>query len=65
MRWPWHMRRNLNKRVAEARAEAEKSQQAYEETKQNVITPLQRNLKRNHFAELIRESLLSNGKNSV
>jgi hypothetical protein len=62
MRWPWHLRRELDERASEARAEAEKSRRALAETREKIIGPAASLRDRNHFAEVIRASLLE-GRN--
>lgn len=56
-------RRMLNEQVEAARAEAEKSRQSLERDREHVVTPLARWRDRNHFADLIRASLIE-GKGS-
>jgi hypothetical protein len=62
MRWPWRLHREWARRAEQARAEAEKSRRALEETRQDVIAPAESIRERNHFASLIRDSLLE-GRN--
>ena len=50
--------RHLEERVKAARAEAEKSRASLEETRERVINPSTRLRERNHFAAIIRDSLL-------
>lgn len=50
--------RHLDERVQAARAEAEQSRAALAETREKVIVPLAEYRQRNHFADLIRESLM-------
>ena len=51
-------RRILDEQVEAARAEAEKSRQALERDREHVVIPLARWRDRNHFADLIRASLI-------
>jgi len=57
MRWPWQLHRELDKRVEQARAEAERSRRELERTRTEVVAPLARYSERNHFASLLAESL--------
>lgn len=58
MRWPWQRHRDLDERVAQARAEAEASRRALEQTRAQVVGPSVSFRDRNGFAEIIKASLL-------
>jgi len=62
MRWPWHLHREWDERAKTARAEAEKSRRALEEAREQVVAPARSLRDRNHFAQIIRDSLLE-GRN--
>lgn len=50
--------RHLEERVKEARTEAARSRRALEATREHVVTRNAQFRERNHFADLIRASLL-------
>ena len=58
MRWPWRLNREWAQRAERAEAEAEHSRRELERAREQVLTPLARWRQQNHFAELIRASLL-------
>jgi len=58
MRWPWRLHREWGRRAAQARAEAEQSRRALEEAREKVVGPAATLRSRNHFADVIRDSLL-------
>ena len=58
MRWPWRLHREWGERAEAARAEAEKSREALARTRAEVVAPREALRTRNHFADLIRASLL-------
>lgn len=62
MRWPWRLHREWDERAEQARAEAEKSRKALEETREQIVGPARSLRDRNHFAQVIRDSLLE-GRN--
>jgi hypothetical protein len=55
-------RRELDERVAAAEAEAEASVRLLHETREHVIRPLQQKSADNHFADLIRDSLIGGNR---
>jgi hypothetical protein len=58
MRLPWQRHKDLARRAAAAREEAELSQRRLESVRRNVTGPLKRAGDRNRFAEVIRSTLL-------
>jgi hypothetical protein len=62
MRWPWHLHREWDERAKQARAEAEQSRRSLEEDRERVVAPSRSLRDRNHFAQIIRDSLLE-GRN--
>lgn len=62
MRWPWHLHREWGRRADDARAEADKSRRSLQEAREKIIAPAKALRDRNHFAQIIRDSLLE-GRN--
>lgn len=58
MKWVWHLHREWGKRARKAREELEQSRRELERTRKQVVVPLAEWRQRNHFAQLIHESLL-------
>lgn len=61
MFWPHRKRRELDQRIADARADTERSRRELERTRQEIVAPIQMAGRRNHFSDLIRASLLEGG----
>ena len=57
-RWPWNLHREWAKRAEDAHAEVQKSQDDLEKARREVMTPAREIRDRNHFAEIIRASLI-------
>ena len=58
MKWLWRLHREWKKRAEEAEAEAQRSREELERTRKQVVTPLAQWRQQNHFASLIRDSLV-------
>jgi hypothetical protein len=54
-------RRHLDERVRTAREDVENSRRELERTREEIITPMARFRERNHFADLIRATLINGG----
>jgi hypothetical protein len=62
MRWPWRLHREWGERAERARAEADRSRRSLEEARAKLVAPMASLADRNHFAQIIRDSLLE-GRN--
>jgi hypothetical protein len=60
MRWPWRLHREWDERARQARAEAERSRRALQETREKIVAPAKSFHDHNGFAEIIRDSLFEN-----
>ncbi len=58
MKWLWHLHRDWKKRAEDARAEVSRSRRNLEYTRAQVLRPLAEWRRKNHFGQLIQDSLL-------
>ena len=59
MKWLWHLHREWKARAKMAQEDAERSRRELEQARRQVIKPLAEWRKQNHFAQLIKDSLLT------